>query len=267
MPVPYFRILDESAQTGRYLSSESTAGPWSPEFQHGGPPNALAVAAAERVLAARTGRADLIAVRLATEFIGPVPVAEVGTTARVVRAAGSAALVEVMLRSGERDCLHSRVWFVRDRDTAHVAPRLPPPVPVPGDLPGLDSHFGYERSLEWRVLHGGLLTAGPGAAWARPRAELTDGVVPAGLQFAALLGDSAGGLSSELDWQAWSFQNVDLDVHLARPIEGEWLLLDAVTQLGGRGSAVARSTLSDVCGAVGSTLQTLVLAPRAAAAD
>jgi hypothetical protein len=37
--------------------------------------------------------------------------------------------------------------------------------------------------------------------------------------------------------------------------------MDAVTQLGGHGSALARSTLSDVHGLVGSGLQTLVVAP------
>jgi hypothetical protein len=43
---------------------------------------------------------------------------------------------------------------------------------------------------------------------------------------------------------------------------GEWVLMDAVTQLGPHGSALARSTLSDVRGEVGRGLQTLVLAPR-----
>jgi hypothetical protein len=39
------------------------------------------------------------------------------------------------------------------------------------------------------------------------------------------------------------------------------LLLDAVTQVGPAGSALARSTLSDTRGALGAGLQTLVVAP------
>ena len=39
-------------------------------------------------------------------------------------------------------------------------------------------------------------------------------------------------------------------------------LMDAATQLGAHGSALARSTLSDVYGVVGGGMQTLVLAPR-----
>jgi hypothetical protein len=49
---------------------------------------------------------------------------------------------------------------------------------------------------------------------------------------------------------------------LAAPLLGDWVLLDAETQLGPSGSALARSTLSDRHGRVGTTAQTLVLAPR-----
>jgi hypothetical protein len=69
-------------------------------------------------------------------------------------------------------------------------------------------------------------------------------------------------VSAELDWSAWSFLNIDLDVHLSRPVEGEWILLDARTSLGAHGAALARSTVSDLRGEVGCTAQTLVLSPR-----
>jgi acyl-CoA thioesterase len=78
----------------------------------------------------------------------------------------------------------------------------------------------------------------------------------------SLVGDSASGVSSELDWQEWSFVNVDLDVHILRPVHGPWVLLDARTQLGGHGSALTRATIFDVAGELGATAQTLVLAPR-----
>jgi acyl-coenzyme A thioesterase PaaI-like protein len=261
----YYEPLAETAQTGRYRSGSATAGPWADDLQHGGPPNALAVAAAERLARAETGRSDLIAMRIASEFLRPVPVADVETEARVVRAAGAAALVEVVLRAGERDCLHSRVWFVRDSDTTAVATgdtTPAAPAQVPDIPPGFDVEFGYSRSLEWRLTCGGISRPGPGAAWARAATDLTPGVVPDGLCFAALLGDSAGGLSSALDWRTWSFLNVDLDVHLARPVAGEWLFIDAETQLGTAGTGLARATLSDVQGPVGATMQTLVLATR-----
>ena len=244
-------------------SNATTVGPWAPHLQHGGPPNALAVAAAERVVAEVTDRTDLVALRLASDFIGPVPVAELEVRARVVRAARSAVLAEVSIAGGGRDCLSSRVWFVRDADTTGHATPLAAQVPLPEGRHGLDAEFGYGASLEWRRIAGGLLEPGPGAAWARPRTELVDGHAWTGLSRAVLVADSGNGLSAELDWTRWSFVNVDLDVHLARPLLGDWVLLDAVTQLGPTGSALARSTLSDRFGVAGAGLQTLVVAPVA----
>jgi len=257
----YFDTLTETAEYGRYRSGPATEGPWAPHLQHGGPPNALVVAAAERLVAAETQRSDLIGMRLATDFVGPVPVAEIETHAKVVRAARGAVLAEVTLTAGDRQCLNSRVWLVRDSDTAHLAAPLAPKTDVPDIEPGLGINFGYGRSLEWRVTKGGLREQGPGATWARAATALKDDHTLSGLQLAALVGDSASGISSALDWSVWSFLNIDLDIHLARPVRGEWLFMDAATQLGERGGALARSTLSDQYGLLGSTLQTLVVAP------
>lgn len=253
--------IDNDPFEARWSSGPATAGPWHPGQQHGGPPNALAVAVAERALTAETGRSDFTALRLACEFVGPVPVAEVTTRARVVRAARSAALVEVVLAGGGRDCLNVRVWFVRASDTSAIAAPLSAEQPVPDATGELGGDFPYARSIEWRVLRGGMAQPGPGAAWARPRLALIDGYEYSGLARTVLIADTGSGLSATLDWTEWSFLNVDLDVHLARPMHGDWLLLDATTQLSDSGSGLARSTISDQRGVFGSGLQTLVVAP------
>jgi hypothetical protein len=258
----YFEILDESTTDGRYLGGPATGGPWTPELQHGGPPNALLVHAAERLAAAETGRTDLLGMRIAAEFVGPVPVGEVATTARITRAARSAVLVETVLSAGGRDCVHARIWLVADRDTAALAPAAAEPGGPPEALPGLATHFPYGDSVEWRFLRGNIDEPGPGAVWARPRIDLLAGQKLSGLQRAALIGDSASGVSAALDWAVWSFLNIDLDVHLARPVIGDWLHMDAATQVGPNGSGMARSTLSDGHGPVGATTQTLVISRR-----
>jgi acyl-coenzyme A thioesterase PaaI-like protein len=263
VPDSYFTLIEQGRLDARYASGPATVGPWNPGLQHGGPPNALAVAAAERAVFAETGRTDLVALRLASEFVGPVPVTEVTTRARVVRAARSAALAEVVLAAGDRDCLHARVWFVRQADTASVADALDEPGVrvVQGAAGGLAFDFPYGQSIEWRFVHGRMEQSGPSAAWARPRLALVDDYEYSGLARAAVIADSGNGISAVLDWAEWTFVNVDLDVHLARPMHGEWLLLDAVTQVGPAGSALARSTLSDTRGVLGAGLQTLVVAP------
>ena len=76
---------------------------------------------------------------------------------------------------------------------------------------------------------------GPAAAWVRPTVPLLDGYERCpGWPRVVLIADSASGISAELDWATWSFVNVDLDVHLARPVEGDWLLHGRRTQLGPR---------------------------------
>ena len=258
---PYFTLIDEDGGGARYLAGPATSGPWDERLQHGGPPSALAVAVAEAAISAETGRSDLVALRLAADFVGPVPVGEIETRARVVRAARSAALVEVTVSAGDRPCLLTRVWFVRTSDTSGIAAPRSEPVSIPEIPTGLDVSFGYGSSLDWRFVKNRMGVPGPAAAWVRPTTPLLAGQQMSGLARVALIADSASGISAELDWAVWSFLNVDLDIHLARPVEGEWVLMDAATQLGPAGSALARSTLSDVRGVMGSGLQTLVVAP------
>lgn len=261
MPDSYFTLIEQTPTLSRYRAGPGTSGPWSEALQHGGPPNALAVTAAEQAVAAATGRTDLVAMRVSADFLRAVPVAEIEVRTRVLRMARSAALAEVAIAAAERDCVLVRVWFVRDADTAGIAAPLPDAIDVPDVPAGLDADFGYGSSLEWRLVQGGMSVPGPGTAWVRPKLALIEGHQLSGLARAVLVADSASGISGELDWTAWSFVNVDLDVHLARPFEGEWVLMEAVTQLGAHGSALARSTLSDVRGVLGAGLQTLVLAP------
>ncbi|MEO8889643.1 MAG: thioesterase family protein [Jatrophihabitantaceae bacterium] len=255
-------MIQESADSGRYLADRATAGPWDPGLQHGGPPNALLVRTAERAAAAGSARSDLTACRLAAEFVGPVPVGEVSTAARIVRSARSGVLVEVSLSSGDGECLHGRVWLIRDADTTEVAAALGPLAGPPDATPAFSLSFPFSDSIDWHEVRGSIVVPGPGAVWARPRCPLVPGEELSGLQRVALIGDSASGISSELNWTAWSFLNVDLDVHLARPFVGDWLYLDAATQVGTHGAALARSTVSDRHGPVATTAQTLVVAPR-----
>lgn len=249
-----------TAASGRFLAAPDTAGPWDPDAQHGGPPSALLVWVAEHV-AVDAGRRDLVAVRYAAEFVRPVPVSELDVAARMVRSARSGMLVALSLAVDGRVCLEARVWLVRAMDTAAIAhPLQETPVIAPGR--GIGMSFPYADSIDWRSEHGSLVEPGPAIVWARPRIPVLLGEPMSGLQRAVLIGDSASGVSAELDWGRWTFLNVDLDVHLARPVQGHWLRMDARTQLGAHGSALARSTLSDVAGPVGGTAQTLVLAPR-----
>ena len=100
--------------------------------------------------------------------------------------------------------------------------------------------FPYGRAMEWRVVSGDPDGPGDGAAWSRTRIPVVAGEEPSGLQRAVLTADSGNGLSAALDWSRWSFVNIDLDVHLSRPLDGEWVLLDAAAAERARNRRLAR---------------------------
>ena len=76
------------------------------------------------------------------------------------------------------------------------------------------------------------------------------------------LADSASGVSSALDPSEWGFLNTELSVHVLRPPVGEWLCLEAVTQLSSGSVGLAMSSVYDEKGLVARTAQALLVAPR-----
>src|SRR3954463_13396761 len=112
----YFYRLSEGLEGVESLPS--TAGPWSLEAQHGGPPAALLGRAVEGLGAGVVGRFTM-------DLLGPVPVGELGVSASVVRPGRSVSLVEASL--------HDAAPHRPGR--APLGPRLPPPTPRPGSSP------------------------------------------------------------------------------------------------------------------------------------
>jgi Thioesterase-like superfamily len=265
----FFTPLDVAA--GHWLATEACAGPWSETLQHGGPPSALLVRQAE--LQAAVTRDDLTSYRVAVDFLGPVPVGPVDVHARIVRNGRTVVLVDSELGVGGRTCLHARIWLIRrvvDQPTPAVTGD-DPDIATPDDLATSEEWtFPYARHIEWRPVTGGGYDPGPAQVWARSRIPLVPSDLgPAamtGLQRAVMVGDSGSGVSSELAWDDWAFLNIDLDVHLLRQPESDWLLLDSRTRLGPGGTGLASTTFRDVSGGrarvVGSGAQTLVVSPR-----
>jgi hypothetical protein len=248
--------------TGTVRSAPACGGPWSPELQHGGPPGALLVRLAEQLGAEAAGRTDLVASRVAAEFLAPVPVAPLAVSAAVVRLARSAVLIQAQLAAFGRPCLQARVWLMAESSTLPGTPADAAAADDPVSFPdfGMDG-FPYAEHLEWRAVSGRAREPGPATVWARPRVPLLAGEPLSTLQRLVVVADSASGISSLLDWDDWSFANVDLDVHLLRRSQDDWLRMQATSDLGS-GLGMARSTLSDRAGVVGAGLQTLLVRSR-----
>jgi acyl-coenzyme A thioesterase PaaI-like protein len=258
----------------RFVAEESCGGPWSAEAMHGGPPSALLVRACERACREETGL-DLVALRAGMDFLSPVPLGDVEVRARMVRTGRRISLAEAILSARGKEVLHARCWLLRATSTEAPEPALevaratadplgrPPEIRRPGPEtcpPAMtDWAFPYARAMEWRHVSGDPGGPGDAAAWARQRIPLLAGETPSGMQRAVLVADSGNGISAALDWDRWSFVNIDLTVHLSRPLVDAWVLLDARTRYEPNGTGLATSVLHDLNGVAGTGAQTLLI--------
>ncbi|NUR06702.1 MAG: thioesterase family protein [Nocardioidaceae bacterium] len=247
---------------GSFTSTGSTAGPWSSDAQHGGPPAALLVREVERLAGA--GR---VVGRFTMELLGPVPVGPLRVEAAVVRPGRSVELVEATAYDvgRERACARASAWLFPEGSDG---PR-PGEDPLPhGPADGIEKEppaswsRGYLDAIEWRWLRGAVHETGPGTVWMRPRVALVEGEEMSPVQRLMTCVDSASGVSAELDIAEWAFLNTELTVHVLRPPAGEWVCLDAVTVLGSGHVGVATSTVHDEHGPVPRSAQALLVTRR-----
>jgi Thioesterase-like superfamily len=257
-------VFFEPAGTGSFVATPATAGPWSAQAQHGGPPSALAARAMER----HEPEPGQRLARVAVDILRPVPVGKITVRTRTVRPGRRVALLETVLEADGREVLHARGWRIAipGGPVPAVGADAPPP-PVPPEpyvinFPG--AHVaGYLQAVEWRyVTGGGFESPGPAVVWARPTIPLIPDEQPSPMSRALLVADSGSGVSATLDPSRFLFINVDLTVVLIRDPDGEWLLLDAATTIGEQGTGLAETAISDAHAPCGSAIQTLLVAPR-----
>lgn len=255
----------QSLGDGRLASTPHTAGPWSAESQHMGPPAALLGRALEQLPAARPARI----VRVTVEILGPVPVAELAVTARIERPGRSVELLSAELSAGGRSVARAGAWRIAQSDSTEVAGLSTPAattLPAPDTL--VDGPHprnwgrGYLDSMRWRSVHGYFDVLGPAVVWASQAVALVDGEEPTGLQRLLTVADSGSGLSACMDPREWLFINSELTVHVHREPVGEWIGMDARTVLGADGTGTAFTVLHDQDGPVGRGAQALLVRPQ-----
>jgi hypothetical protein len=108
-------------------------------------------------------------------------------------------------------------------------------------------------------VQGAVLDPGPATVWMRPRIPLLTGETLAGLPMLMTSVDSASGISAGLDPAEWSFMNTELTVHVLREPVGDWVCVDAVTDLSSSAVGVASSAVYDELGLVARTAQSLLV--------
>ena len=247
----------------RYVSTELTRGPWDPGFQHAGPPAALLGRELERL---EDGE-EFQVCRVTYEILRAVPIAPLRVSAGIARPGRRVQMLEGSLSDEEGEVMRARAWRLRtgdvelpeiDREPAPAGPVTAPP----GGFPDTGQDVGYHSAMEYRFLAGAFTEPGPATVWMRMRQPLVGDEPPSPLQRVLTAADSGNGVSVMLDWNRFLFINVDLTVQIERPLQGEWVCLDAVTRPHSNGVGVADTSLWDERGRVGHALQSLRIAGR-----
>jgi hypothetical protein len=258
-----YRGLDEQT----YAASELTRGPWDPAHQHAGPPTALVCRAIERAAAAH----GLTHVgRLTGNLLRPVPIGQLHVEVREDYVGRNAAHYAARLMAGGKDVARFTALVQREAELpvpagtpGHPLPAAPrPPAECdPAVMPFKGDRHGYADLVENRVAEGRFF-AGPCTVWFRLRHPLVDDEVPSPYQRVAVAADSGNGISAALDFARYSFVNCDLTINLLRRPVGEWVCLQARTELGGNGCGLAESALYDEGGLIGRATQSLAVRAR-----
>jgi len=253
----------ERRRADTFAATRATESPWDTRLQHGGPPTALLA----RVTLANHRRDDMRLARITTDFLGPIPRDVVEIRTRVVRPGKRIELLEATMASGGRDVVTARLWRIVVQPAGAIPPGVTPPDPVPArpapdESPRWLRGWGYGESLEWRYGAGTPDAPGPAAVWARLRVPLIAGEPAEALDRALVLVDSANGISGELPMRDWLFVPPALTVALERYPRGEWVLLEARTELGNDGLGTCVARLADDDGYFGHALQSLYIEPR-----
>jgi len=204
--------------------------------------------------------------RVAIDILRPIPVGALTVRTRTVRPGKRVALLETVLESGGQQVLQARGWRIAKFSDGPTATRegSAPAIPASEAAPRFPGGYleGYLSAIDWRFVTGNFDQPGPCQAWGRARIPLIEDEEISPMCRALLLADSGSGVSATLDPSAYLFINVDLTVVLQRDPVGEWLLLDALTTMGGTGTGLAETLLSDTTGVVGTGIQTLLVSQR-----
>lgn len=245
-----------------FVATEHSRGPWSPDALHGGPVGALLVGAAEALLA------PLQTVRLLLELERPVPVGEpLRVRAAITRPGRKAQAARAELH-GDRGLLAvASVLAIRTEATEVPAQHRPAPPPGPEDgrplgrVPGAPPAF-HSHGVDHRFVVGHFTEDGPSTDWIRLTGPVVEGEPTSPFQRVAAAADFGNGISRLAEFTELGVINPDLTVALVRLPVGEWIGLEATSDLSAEGIGLAESRLWDRDGPIGRSMQSLVVNRR-----
>ena len=265
LPEAYYLPVPGTSET--WESTAATTSPWDLGMQHGGPPSALLARAVDRT----TDDPAFTIARLTVDMLGSIPQGRCRTEAEVVRPGRRVSMVAARLFVADELAATATAWRVREdaESTRHLVgpPAELPPLPEAGTtsfFEGVPPDWGYGPSVDWRFVEGGFDGPASGRArlWARVRIPLVAGEETAPLHRLMIVADSANGVSARLPIQVWWSIPSTLTVTVERIPAGEWLWMEAATDLSPHGRGLAHATISDRDGVLAQVAQPLLVSRR-----
>lgn len=249
-------VLFERSGTA-VVPTEHAVGPWSDGRLHGG---AVAGLLAELLTSAAAAGQSVASFR--AELLGAVPSERFEVRSRCVRRGRRLSVWETELTSQNR--VHARASaMLAAPDGGGPDAMLPAPRHGPDDgttpAPHVTRSSPFFEGIDFRVVQGTIGAAGPASVWARVAHRWFDDCEPSGLARLAGVADVAYGFGLPIEGDEWLAMNLDVGIHLAHQPRGEWILLDATTELGPTGLGVGHAEVADRTGRVGRVTQSVIL--------
>lgn len=247
-----------------YRPTIHAQGAWNSHEQHMAPATGILVAELEQFYLKQHMRMA----RVSLDILGLIYLDEFSIRTRCIRAGKTIELIEAIMSAKGRDCIIARAWRLMTQDTSSIAgledkqsDHHPETLPAWTDMKGWPGGFietlSFVATPERRN--------GKGMVWVKTDCDMVEGQPTT--DFVRLMGlvDTANGVVPRIGMGLksfdWMFPNTDLQIHLHRIPQGQWLGLEVVQQYGEDGIGLTSGILHDIKGAFGRSEQILTVRP------
>ena len=194
----------------------------------------------------------MLPARLTIDIYGAVPMAPLTARTRLLREGRRIQLAELELGAEGRTYVRATMLRVRTQGVEDA--REPLTRPFPSDPQGI------RRVVAESIRIAGSDTEpGPGAMWMRVVTPMIAGDPMNALACVAAAADWGTTVSPPASLGEWTYANLDVSIHLSRMPRGDWMLLDATSEVAGNGTAMVTMRMGDTEGMFGTTHQSVFL--------
>jgi Thioesterase-like superfamily len=248
----------------RFVPTIYCQGPWDPNAQFGGSPNALLATLVDRA----PSLVPMQIARLTTDLLRPVPMQPLTADVQVVREGKRIQVVAASLLADGTEVVRSSALRLRRTDlgvddlpdgrAANPLPTEPQPT---DDEPYADDPHGSRRAMEYLFEETGGYYHDPN--WFRLRVDVLAGERPIPVARLAYAADTASGAGQRRRVPV-RWINADVALNVVREPDGEWLSLDGRGWIASTGMGQVQATLSDTAGVAATVSMVRLVDPPAA---